>query len=113
VQVRIHRRGSRELASLVVEPSHRRSSLGSRLVETVIEDAPGTLYLMTIRETEAFFRRFGFGAVKAGATPADFRRQLRIGQVATAIFSIPARRRLQIVAMRREAGQAAADADAR
>lgn len=104
VQVRIHRRGSRELASLVVASSHRRSGLGGRLVETVIGDVPGTLYLMTIRETEGFFRRFGFGAVKAGSTPADFRRQVRIGQIATAIFSIPAGRRLRIVAMRRQAG---------
>ena len=47
VQVRIHRRGSRELASLVVEPTHRGSGLGGRLVETVIGDVPGTLYLMT------------------------------------------------------------------
>jgi N-acetylglutamate synthase-like GNAT family acetyltransferase len=108
VQVRIHRRGSRELASLVVEPSHRRSGLGGRLVETVIGEVSGTLYLMTLRETEGFFRRFGFGAVKAGSTPADFRRQFRIGQIATAIFSIPARRRLRIVAMRREAGHALA-----
>ena len=61
---------------------------------------------MTRHGTEGYFARFGFQAVEAASTPADFRRQFRIGQIATAIFSIPARQRIRILAMRREAGQA-------
>jgi N-acetylglutamate synthase-like GNAT family acetyltransferase len=102
-QVRLHGHGTREVASLVVESSHRRSGLGSKLVETLIADTPGTLYLMTRRETEGYFARFGFQAVAAASTPADFRRQFRIGQIATAIFSILARQRIRIIAMRRQA----------
>ena len=112
-QLRTHRQGTRELASVAVESSLRGSGVGSGLVETFITGAEGTLYLMTRRETEGYFARFGFETVEAASTPADFRRQFRIGQIATAIFSIPARRRLRIVAMRREAGQAAAELDAR
>ena len=106
VQVRIHRRGSRELASLVVDLAQRGSGVGSRLVESMLADVPGRLYVMTIRQTESYFQRFGFRTVEGGLTPTDFRRQFRIGQIATAIFSIPARRRLRIVAMRRDPSSA-------
>jgi N-acetylglutamate synthase-like GNAT family acetyltransferase len=105
-QIRIHRRGTRELASVAVASSLRGSGVGSRLVETLIAGAPGTLYLMTRRETEGYFARFGFQTVEAASTPADFRRQFRIGQIATAVFSIPARQRIRIVPMRREAAAA-------
>jgi N-acetylglutamate synthase-like GNAT family acetyltransferase len=102
-QVRTHRRGTHELASVAVDPSFRGSGVGSRLLETLIAGAPGTLYLMTRRETQGYFARFGFEVVESASTPADFRRQFRIGQIATAIFSTLARRRIRLVAMRREA----------
>jgi N-acetylglutamate synthase-like GNAT family acetyltransferase len=106
-QVRTHRRGTRELASVAVDASLRGSGVGSRLVETLIAGTSGTLYLMTRRETQGYFARFGFERVEADSTPADFRGQFRIGQIATAIFSIIARRRIRIVAMRRDPTAAA------
>jgi len=102
-QVRVHARGTRELASVAVAADRRGSGIGGRLVEAILAREPGVVYLMTRRETESYFERFGFRRVAAAETPSDFRRQFRIGQVITTIASPLAGHRIRIVPMRRSA----------
>jgi amino-acid N-acetyltransferase len=102
-QVRVHARGTRELASVAVTPEQQGSGIGGRLVEVILAREPGVVYLMTRRETEGYFERFGFRRVAAAETPSDFRRQFRIGQVITTIASPLAGHRIRIVPMRRSA----------
>jgi N-acetylglutamate synthase-like GNAT family acetyltransferase len=102
-QVRVHARGTRELASVAVTPGRQGSGIGGRLVKSILAQEPGVVYLMTRRETERYFVRFGFRRIAAADAPADFRRQFRIGQVITTVVSPLARRWILIVVMRREA----------
>jgi N-acetylglutamate synthase-like GNAT family acetyltransferase len=100
-QVRVHSGGTRELASVAVTADRRGSGIGGRLVEAILAQEPGVVYLITRRETEGYFERFGFSRIAAAEAPSDFRRQFRIGQVFTTIVSPLARRWIRIVPMLR------------
>jgi N-acetylglutamate synthase-like GNAT family acetyltransferase len=100
-QVRVHARGSHELASVAVTSARRGSGIGGRLVEAILAREPGDTYLMTRRETASYFERFGFRRIAPAEAPSDFRRQFRIGQVFTTIISPLARRWIRIVPMLR------------
>jgi N-acetylglutamate synthase-like GNAT family acetyltransferase len=100
-QVRVHARGTRELASVAVTAARRGSGIGSRLVEAILASEPADVYLMTRRETASYFERFGFRRIAPAEAPSDFRRQFRIGQVFTTIISPLARRWIRIVPMLR------------
>jgi N-acetylglutamate synthase-like GNAT family acetyltransferase len=102
-QVRVHARGTHELASVAVTADRRGSGIGGRLVEAILATEPDVIYLMTRRETASYFERFGFRRIAAADAPSDFRRQFRIGQAVTTIISPLARRRIRIVPMRRAA----------
>ena len=102
-QVRVHGRGSRELASVAVATSHRGHGLGRAIAEATIAREPfRPLYLYTESRTAAFWERLGFTAVEGDDVPLDMRAALRIGRLATAIYSVVVRQRLRIVALRRE-----------
>ena len=102
-QVRPHRGGTRELASVAVSLSHRGRGLGRAVAEAAISREPvRPLYLYTESRTEAFWARFDFRAVDGAAIPRDLRRSLRIARLATAVFSIAMRERYRIVVMRRD-----------
>jgi len=101
-QVRVHARGTRELASVAVTPNRQGSGIGGRLVEAILAREPGVVYVMTRRETEGYFERFAFRRIEAAEAPSDFRRQFRIGQVITTVVSPLAGRWIRMVPMRRE-----------
>ena len=102
-QVRVHRGGTRELASVAVASSHRGRGLGRAIAQAAIAREPvRPLYLYTKSRIEAFWTRFDFRPVEGGAIPHDLRASLRIARVATAVFSVVARERYRIVVMRRE-----------
>jgi N-acetylglutamate synthase-like GNAT family acetyltransferase len=100
-KVRVHARGTRELASVAVTAARRGAGIGSRLVEAILASEPDDLYLMTRRETASYFERFEFRRIAPAEAPSDFRRQFRIGQVVTTIISALARRWIRIVPMLR------------
>jgi len=79
VQVKPHRDGSRELASLYVLPSLRGAGAGSRLVSAILEREQRDLWLTCRAGLAAYYRRFGFRTVEnAAAMPTYFRRVWRI-----------------------------------
>ncbi len=57
----------RELCSLGVEETFQKRGFGRRLVETLLEEAPGDIYLATV--IPEFFRKLGFE--EAGSVPAS------------------------------------------
>jgi len=102
-QVRPHRGGTRELASVAVAPSHQGRGLGRAIAEAAIAREPvRPLYLNTESRTVAFWERFGFRPVGGSSIPNDLRGALRIANIATAVFSLIMRERYRIVVMRRD-----------
>lgn len=72
-QLKIHFDGSRELASLAVEPAWRDKGVGSALVRYWLQTTPGPIYLTCRKSLGAFYRRFGFQVVQSAEMPTYFR----------------------------------------
>jgi amino-acid N-acetyltransferase len=74
IQVKNHRDGTRELASLVVKPAWRGRGLARLMIETKRAGQVPPLYLMCRSTLEALYARFGFRPLKAGEMPGYYRR---------------------------------------
>lgn len=77
-QVKPHRDGSRELASLVVRDDWRGKGVARALVEHFTVNEEDTLYLMCRSELGKFYEKFGFRSLEAGVMPRYFRRVFRL-----------------------------------
>lgn len=73
-QVKPHRDGTRELASLVVDRAWRGRGLARRIVAHLLEAHPGDMYLMCASNLELFYEKFGFREVEDASLPRYFRR---------------------------------------
>jgi N-acetylglutamate synthase-like GNAT family acetyltransferase len=100
-QLRRHPDGAVELASLVVAADLRGQGTATRLIDALLETATGTVFTLIDRAYAGHFGRWGFAVVRPADLPRSVRRTYRIGRVVTALASIPARRAIRIVAMRR------------
>jgi N-acetylglutamate synthase-like GNAT family acetyltransferase len=79
VQVRAHRDGSRELASLAIVPERRHAAIGTHLVAALLEREPPPLYLTCRDALETFYRRFGFRVIDEPSMPPALRRSQQLG----------------------------------
>jgi N-acetylglutamate synthase-like GNAT family acetyltransferase len=102
-QVRAHPDGSRELASAVVLPAVRGHGVASRLIQRLLADEAGIVYAVVDRPHAGRLGRWGFAPADPRALPRGVRRTLRVGRVVTAVLSLPARRRIRLVALARPA----------
>ena len=77
-QVKPHKDGSRELASLVVDPDWRGQGIARVLVEKflTLEDQP--LYLTCRTELGPFYENFGFRTIELEQMPRYFRTVFRL-----------------------------------
>jgi N-acetylglutamate synthase-like GNAT family acetyltransferase len=79
-QLKPHKDGSRELASIAVEPAWRGQGVASMIVRQLMQAGP-PLWLVCRAELTPFYTRFGFRpVVPEEAAPAHFRRLLRFGR---------------------------------
>lgn len=81
VQVKPHRDGSRELASLVVHPDRRGDGVARALIEHMLAAQPGELFLMCRSVLGPFYEKFGFQTVQPAEMPEYFRRISRLAGV--------------------------------
>jgi len=81
VQLKPHKDGSTELASLLVVDSWRGRGLGRVLIEAAVAAHDGTLYLMCRPQMETLYRKFGFSPVQEEEMPPYFRRISRLAKV--------------------------------
>ncbi|HET7280133.1 MAG TPA: GNAT family N-acetyltransferase [Dermatophilaceae bacterium] len=100
-QMRQHPDGSQELASLVVQPSARGGGVASDLIDALLADRAGQVFMLVDRKFANHYQRWGFRPVAAAGLPRSVRRQYRIGQIVTGIGSLLLRRRIRLVPLRR------------
>jgi amino-acid N-acetyltransferase len=80
-QVKPHADGTRELASIVVDPAWRGQGLARAIIERLLADNPGELYLMCRAELEGLYEKFGFRRLPPEQLPKYFRRISRLAGV--------------------------------
>jgi N-acetylglutamate synthase-like GNAT family acetyltransferase len=73
-QVKTHSDGSRELASLAVEPECQGSGIGRAILNNLIENQAPPVYLTCRDRLESYYVRFGFHSIPQEEMPPYFRR---------------------------------------
>ncbi len=97
-QIKSHRDGSRELASIAVIPERQREGIGSEIIRALLNGERETLYLMCREELEPYYTRFGFRRGSSEGMTPYFRRMHRLAN------SFLARKiGVQIIVMKRDA----------
>lgn len=103
-QVKVHKGGTREVASGVVLPEYRRRGFSAELMHAVLARERGSLYLMCDEKWSRYYERFGFRRTKPTELPPDFRKEYRIGRIVTSVLSLFVRRNIRIIPMKRMVG---------
>jgi len=80
-QVKPHKDGTLELASIAVNPDWRRQGIASAIIRQLIKLYPGPLYLTCRSSLGEFYRPFGFQVLTPDEMPPYFRRISRLGSV--------------------------------
>lgn len=77
-QIKQHRDGSRELASIAVKPDWRRQGVATSIIERLLQAEKGPLYLTCRLRLGSFYERFGFKRLQPQEMPPYFRRLHRL-----------------------------------
>ena len=77
-QIKPHGDGSRELASIVVDPEWRGQGVARAIIERLLGEHPGDLHLMCRSALGEFYEKFGFRSLSLGEMPKYFRRISRV-----------------------------------
>jgi N-acetylglutamate synthase-like GNAT family acetyltransferase len=80
-QVKTHRDGSRELASIAVLPDCRGQGLARALIEALLRDQEPPIYLTCRSSLTPFYQRFGFRTASARELTPYFRRLRRLASL--------------------------------
>jgi N-acetylglutamate synthase-like GNAT family acetyltransferase len=88
VQVKPHRDGSRELASLAVVPEYRGQGVGSALVRELLATEGESVYLTCADRLEGYYMRFGFRRLEPTEMPPYFRRLSRLTRFLSAVLRV-------------------------
>ena len=73
-QIKLHRDGTKELASIVVTEKWRSRGLARQIIEHLLERQAGVIYLMCASPLGDFYEKFGFYAIEGNELPRYFRR---------------------------------------
>lgn len=99
-QIRVHRDGTREVASRVVLPQFQRRGISTELMRASLARESGPLYVQCSKMWASYYERFGFRRVNPSELPLDLRSEHRIAKVIVALRSLYLRRRLSVVPMK-------------
>ena len=73
-QIKPHRDGSHELASIAVEPEWQGHGVGRAIIEHLLESTEGVLYLMCRSSMGPLYEKFDFRVIGEAKMPKYFRR---------------------------------------
>ncbi len=99
-QIRRHRDGTRELASLAVIPAYQGNGIGGAMVEALLKGRSGPIFLYCMVQLVGYYERFGFRVVTAAELPPGMRRMYRLGQAALGLLNKISPGDLSLAAMR-------------
>ena len=94
-QVKPHRDGTREVASIAVIPVRQRQGVGSAIIEELLRREKDTLHLTCRSRLQGYYERFGFKRLESRDYPPSLARRMRVINVLVRPFSI------RIIVMRR------------
>ncbi len=77
-QLKPHYDGSLELASIAVQPDWRGKGVARAMIEHLLQEHPGRLYLTCRSELGPLYQKFGFEEIQLGIMPPYFRRISRL-----------------------------------
>lgn len=81
-QIKAHGDGSRELASIAVQPAAQGQGIGSAIITFLLKNAPVPLYLTCRSTLESYYQKFGFHAIAdPQQLPPYFRQIKRLAQL--------------------------------
>ncbi|MFM9848704.1 MAG: GNAT family N-acetyltransferase [Hyphomicrobiaceae bacterium] len=92
VQLRVHRDGSKELATLVVAREWRKRGFAAKLIETILTDQPDRIFMITGRSHAHHYARWGFLPIAPASAPLGVRRNYRLGYYGGCLFALLQRR---------------------
>ena len=96
-QIKPHRDGTHELASIAVIPARQGQGVGSAIIEELIRREKGTLHLTCRSRLKGFYERFGFKRLEERDYPPYFARRMPMINAFLRPFGI------RIIVMRRDA----------
>ena len=86
-QIKRHKDGSYELASIAVVPKWRGRGAARKIIDHLLASYPGTLYLTCRASLGPFYERFGFCAVSENEMTPYFRRLSRLAKIIGGMFT--------------------------
>jgi amino-acid N-acetyltransferase len=95
-QLKPHRDGTRELASIAVMPARRGQGIGTAIIQELLRRERGTVHLTCRSRLQGYYERFGFRRLETRDYPPYFARMLPILNAVGRIF------RVRIIVMRRD-----------
>ena len=73
-QIKPHGDGSRELASIATAPAYQRQGIAHLIIERLLADNPGDMYLTCVNTMGPFYVQFGFREIDGDELTPYFRR---------------------------------------
>jgi amino-acid N-acetyltransferase len=102
-QLRRHSDGTKELASLVVEPGAREDGIATQMVDALLAGETAAVYALIDRRFVGHFARWDFRQAGRSELPRSVSRIYLIGRVVTTLGSLLRRQRIRIVPLLRPA----------
>lgn len=94
-QVKQHRDGTRELASIAVIPARQAQGIGSAIIRELLSREAGIVHLTCRSGLQGYYERFGFVRLEPRGYPPYFARRLPVLNAFLRAF------RIRIIVMRR------------
>ena len=101
-QLREYSDGTKELASLVVEPGERQHGIATQMVDALLADETAAVYALIDQRFVGHFARWGFRQVNPGGLPRPLHRTYLIGCAVTTGASLLRSQRIRIVPLLRQ-----------
>lgn len=80
-QIKLHKDGSQELASVAVTVDSRRQGVGQTIINYLLANHQGDLYLMCASRLGPYYKKFNFYEVEEGEMPRYFRRISKVAGI--------------------------------